>query len=237
MNDDSMQVELLLRYRAQPATQYGFEPWDPVPDWTDYKEHLYLLLESVKQGAKDTLSWGEIGAGSVEVCDHPTTGNMLTVRAHADAFALPIPEDGSAWKTWTEFWEYSGNPDSRIDVEVDTVVFVRTPLQTATDSLTYMMTGNVTRSDISYFHNLQRTYPLDMSLNVMLFHYYYNAESCDSVSEIGSRILAVLDTVSFPVYASDDGNFFDEIEERIDDICVDGYAQPQKYSGLFRAED
>ncbi|MCB2213100.1 hypothetical protein KQI52_13380 [bacterium] len=232
---DSMTLSLRLLYSAEPAWQKRFEPWDPIPKWSDYKDNLVLILESVKSGTRDTLTWGSISTGIVNVPSDPFFGNQIEVDADVDAFSLPIPQDGSAWRVWTELWDEAGQPATRVDTEQDTVILVRTPLETAADSLMYM--GAVSAGDTAFFHTVQRAFPTNFAVTSMLFDFYYLDENCDSVSALGNRMFAIWDTSSVPRLVSDDFNPEAVILEKMNDICVDGHAQPEKYSGLFRAED
>ncbi len=225
---DSVSLKLTLSYRAEPAWQKKFEPWDPVPKWNEYEDNLNLILESVKTGTRDTLTWGEIGTGAVKVEELPSRGNMLSIYARATMFGLRIPEDGSAWKVWTELWRDAGQPETRVDLEQDTIVFVRTPIETATDSLNFMRGLNYTWDDTSYFQNVQRSYPNSYIVNTALFDFYYLEENCDSVTVIGNRLIAMWEEV-YAETGDTTGTGKELILEKIHDICVDGEAQPLKY--------
>ncbi|MCB2212956.1 hypothetical protein KQI52_12660 [bacterium] len=121
-------------------------------------------------------------------------------------------------------------------IETDTLLAVRITQFTAADTLGWMYRHWTGVPDSTWFDRMFAVFPDNTRLLREFFWKYYNEANCDSLTRVGEHLIEVWQSGE-STYLMDNMSEFsvdqasEDVQERIEDICVEGQPQPTKALG------
>ncbi len=236
---DTTRSYMRIDYYA-PSAEVNSPWWGDSLKWSQLRPYVSALFTSVETG--DTLI-RNLPEGDLNKIISSNNNGDYNYKIRFACDLLPIPNDGSVWKLELE---------PTVDITDSVTINPRKlPAHTAlrinpatpVDSLLFIRhTWLINNSNFVLQKKVLRTYPYNQMILKNLFTFYYSEEECDSVSHYGNRYYAsivnnldefVIDAPFLHSELGIDSVYVETILEMIDDICVDGYAQPHKYFPRF----
>lgn len=220
-------------YTANPPAPW----WGDSLKWKDLRPYVTGLFTSVETG--DTLI-RDLPVGTPDEVISLDSSGRYKKHVGFDCDLLPIPNDGSAWTM-----EVIPTIDIYDSVEVNPnregqslTSVVRMNPTTPLDSLLWFRDTWADHLENHQLHwEMLRHYPYFQPSLFVLFDHYYDEELCDSVSHYGNRyvesLVNNLDDFWEHTYPTPELGFdsvhVNRVKEMINDICVEGKAQREKY--------